>query len=219
LNLENLRERLLRLGLHGLLANLETIIHEPCWPQLLQIEETERARRSFRRRLKAARLQKYNPMADFDWSWPPSAIGAGRRTLFPELHRGAGQHRADRAERHRQDDASEESPASGSPARPHSPLHARLRHVARLGRPGLLYLAHAPPASLHQPSSPRVDEVGYLSYDSRYADLFFEVITRRYQRNPVIITTNKPFGEWTKVFRMPAASSLSSIGSCIKPNC
>ena len=45
-----------------------------------------------------------------------------------------------------------------------------------------------------------VDEVGYLSYDSRYADLFFEVITRRYQRNPVIITTNKPFGEWTKVF-------------------
>src|ERR1039457_5907221 len=70
LNLENLRERLLRLGLHGLLANLETIIHEPWLPQLLQIEETERARRSFRRRLKAARLQKYNPMADFDWSWP-----------------------------------------------------------------------------------------------------------------------------------------------------
>src|SRR5258708_6875751 len=70
LNLENLRERLLRLGLHGLLANVETIIHEPWLPQLLQIEETERARRSFRRRLKAARLQKYNPMADFDWSWP-----------------------------------------------------------------------------------------------------------------------------------------------------
>jgi DNA replication protein DnaC len=45
-----------------------------------------------------------------------------------------------------------------------------------------------------------IDEVGYLSYDSRYADLFFEVITRRYQKNPVIITTNKPFGEWTKVF-------------------
>src|SRR5260370_28068517 len=70
LNVENLRERPLRLGLHGLRANVETITHEPWLPQLLQIEETERARRSFRRRLKAARLQKYNPMADFDWSWP-----------------------------------------------------------------------------------------------------------------------------------------------------
>src|SRR6266702_7745883 len=66
LNLENLRERLLRLGLHGLLANLESIRHEPWLPQLLQIEETERARRSLRRRLKAARLQKYNP-SGFGW--------------------------------------------------------------------------------------------------------------------------------------------------------
>ncbi len=45
-----------------------------------------------------------------------------------------------------------------------------------------------------------VDEVGYLSYDARYADLFFEVITRRYQQCPVIISTNKPFGEWNQVF-------------------
>ncbi len=42
--------------------------------------------------------------------------------------------------------------------------------------------------------------MGYLSYDSRLADLFFEVITRRYQKKPVIITTDKPFGEWTNVF-------------------
>jgi DNA replication protein DnaC len=42
--------------------------------------------------------------------------------------------------------------------------------------------------------------VGYLSYDARYADLFFKVITRRYQQCPVIISTNKPFGEWNQVF-------------------
>src|SRR6266403_673700 len=82
LNLENLRERLLRLGLHGLLANVETIIHEPWLPQLLQIEETERARRSLRRRLKAARLQKYNPMTDFDWSWPTQCDRALVEELF-----------------------------------------------------------------------------------------------------------------------------------------
>jgi DNA replication protein DnaC len=45
-----------------------------------------------------------------------------------------------------------------------------------------------------------VDEVGYLSYDSRYADLLFEVITRRYQQRPTVLTTNKPFGEWNQVF-------------------
>jgi DNA replication protein DnaC len=46
-----------------------------------------------------------------------------------------------------------------------------------------------------------MDEVGYLSYDARYADLLFEVITRRYQQHrPVILTTNKAFGEWNQVF-------------------
>jgi len=50
------------------------------------------------------------------------------------------------------------------------------------------------------PSVLCVDEVGYLSYDSRYADLLFEVITRRYQQRPTVLTTNKSFGEWNPVF-------------------
>ena len=45
-----------------------------------------------------------------------------------------------------------------------------------------------------------IDELGYLSYDSRYADLLFEVITRRYQQRATVLTTNKPFGEWNEVF-------------------
>jgi DNA replication protein DnaC len=45
-----------------------------------------------------------------------------------------------------------------------------------------------------------IDEVGYLSYDARYADLLFEVITRRYQHRATVLTTNKPFGEWNEVF-------------------
>ena len=50
------------------------------------------------------------------------------------------------------------------------------------------------------PSVLCVDEVGYLSYDSRYADLLFEVITRRYQQRATVLTTNKAFGEWNQVF-------------------
>jgi len=46
-----------------------------------------------------------------------------------------------------------------------------------------------------------VDEVGYLSYDSRYADLLFEVVTRRYDaQRPVLLSTNKAFTEWGEVF-------------------
>src|SRR5207344_2304949 len=46
-----------------------------------------------------------------------------------------------------------------------------------------------------------IDEVGYLSYDARYADLLFEVVTRRYeQQRSIVLTTNKPFGEWNQVF-------------------
>ena len=49
-----------------------------------------------------------------------------------------------------------------------------------------------------------IDEVGYLNYDNRYADLLFEVVTRRYLTVPVLITTNKPFSEWADVFSSAA---------------
>ena len=50
------------------------------------------------------------------------------------------------------------------------------------------------------PTPIQIDEVGYLSYDARYADLFFEVVSRRYQHRPIVLSTNKPFGEWNEVF-------------------
>ncbi len=46
-----------------------------------------------------------------------------------------------------------------------------------------------------------IDEVGYLSYDSRYAALLFEVVTRRYDINkPILLSTNKAFTAWSEVF-------------------
>lgn len=54
-----------------------------------------------------------------------------------------------------------------------------------------------------------IDEVGYLSYDSRAADLLFEVVSRRHEQRPIILTTNKPFAEWNEVF--PNASSVTAL--------
>jgi DNA replication protein DnaC len=201
LNLENLRERLQRLSLYGLLANSETVINEPWLPQLLQIEEAERARRSFKRRLDDARLGQYKPFADFDWLWPtqcdrplveemlsldfigeaanivligPNGIGKtmlAKNILYQAVLHGHTA-RFTLASDMLHDLAAQDSSVT---------LARRLRRYT-------------------SPTVLAVDEVGYLSYDSRYADLFFEVITRRYQHSPVIITTNKSFGEWSQVF-------------------
>ena len=39
-------------------------------------------------------------------------------------------------------------------------------------------------------SSTQVDEVGYLSYSNRHADLLFEIVSRRYEAKSTLITTN-----------------------------
>ena len=54
-----------------------------------------------------------------------------------------------------------------------------------------------------------IDEVGYLSYGNRHADLLFEIVSRRYEVRPTIITTNRPFTEWNEVF--PTAACVVSI--------
>lgn len=62
-------------------------------------------------------------------------------------------------------------------------------------------------------SSTFVDEVGYLSFDDKAADLLYEVINRRYERKPVIVTHNKTFQEWGKVFpnAIPNATCLVTL--------
>ena len=54
-----------------------------------------------------------------------------------------------------------------------------------------------------------IDELGYLSFDARGADLLYQVFNRRYQRAATIVTTNLPFKEWGKLF--PSAAAASAI--------
>lgn len=198
---ETLRARLRRLGLYGLLNSSEPILKEPWLARLLEIEEGERARRSLKRRLDNARLGAFRAMADFDWRWPskidralleelftlafieeaanivllgPNGIGKSmiaRNLAYQAILRGHTA-RFTLASDMLHELAAQDSDAS---------LARRLR---RYVRPTVLV----------------IDELGYLSYDNRYADLLFEVVSRRYQQRPVILTTNKPFAEWSGVF-------------------
>jgi len=45
-----------------------------------------------------------------------------------------------------------------------------------------------------------IDEIGYLPIDQLGANLFFQLITKRYEKTSTIITTNQPFSKWGDVF-------------------
>ena len=45
-----------------------------------------------------------------------------------------------------------------------------------------------------------IDEVGFLPIDTEGANLLFQLINKRYEKHPTIITTNKPFGKWYEIF-------------------
>jgi DNA replication protein DnaC len=54
-----------------------------------------------------------------------------------------------------------------------------------------------------------IDEVGYLSYDARAADLLFQVVSRRYERRSLVLTTNLPFSDWPTIF--PNAATATAL--------
>jgi DNA replication protein DnaC len=52
-----------------------------------------------------------------------------------------------------------------------------------------------------------IDEVGYIPFDGEAANLFFQLVSARYERASVIVTSNKPFGRWGEVFGDPVVAA------------
>ncbi len=44
------------------------------------------------------------------------------------------------------------------------------------------------------------DEVGYIPFDPQAANLMFMLVSRRYERSSLIVTSNKPFSGWGEIF-------------------
>lgn len=199
-----LKGRMRVLGLFGLLAHFDEMAADDLTRlrRFIEWEEQERQKRSLERRIRNARLGDFKPMTDFDWSWPKrcdreavdelltlqflsegaNAIflgpnGVGKSTMAKNVAYQAllAGHtvRFVTASQMLNDLAAQDGAA------------AFQRRLARYIRPRLLC----------------VDELGYLSYGNRHADLLFEVVSRRYDvQRSTIITTNKPFSEWPEVF-------------------
>jgi DNA replication protein DnaC len=58
-----------------------------------------------------------------------------------------------------------------------------------------------------------VDEIGYLPIDRQGANLFFQLISRRYEKGPMVLTSNQSFGSWGEVFgdRVIATAILDRV--------
>ena len=54
--------------------------------------------------------------------------------------------------------------------------------------------------SFSKPKLLIVDELGYLPFDPKAAHLFFQLVSRRYEKGSILITSNRSVGEWGEVF-------------------
>ncbi len=198
----DLKTRLKALGLFGLIACCDQIIDKPWLADVLAIEERERQKRGFERRSRDAHVGATKPMTDFDWAWPKKIDREAIDDLFNLSFIKTGHNAV----------LVGPNGVGKTMILKNIALHALCRgHTVRFTTASdmLAELAAQDSSSilarrLRRYTIPHllcVDEVGYLSYNSRYADLLFEVVTRRYDAGrPILLSTNKAFSEWSEVF-------------------
>lgn len=210
MNLEQLRGRVAALRFYGVLAHWPEVATADWLAPLIQWEEEARAKRSLERRLSDARIGRFKPLADFDWTWPKRCDRASVEALM-ELNfiaeaanvvllgnNGVGKSMLARNVAHQalihghtvRFTTAGELLGNLAALDSDAALRQRLRHYAA---PDLLV----------------IDEIGYLSYSNRHADLLFELVSRRYETKSTLVTTNKSFAEWSTVF--PNAACVVSL--------
>ena len=69
------------------------------------------------------------------------------------------------------------------------------------------------------PSVLVIDELGYLSLDQASANWIFQVVSRRYDKGSIVLTSNRGFGDWNQVFATRWWTRPSSTGFSTAPPC
>lgn len=212
-------DRLKTLALHYLADHLDDVVSEATrhqWgprelvDEILRREVEERQRRGVERRMKDARIGRFKHLSDFDWAWP-SSIDRDQIERLLQLT-FVGEH--------------ENVVIAGAQGLGKTLIAKNIAHRAVLaGHSVFCVTAAAMLLDLSQQDGPRalqsrlrkytsprilvLDEVGYLSYDTRSADLLFEVVTRRYEAGSIVLTTNLEFKDWPKHF--PGAGCVTAM--------
>lgn len=182
-------------------AAKDSLAHLDYLAQLIEGEAAARSDRAVARRIKAARFPVIKTLDSFRWDWPKKInrlevqdlfslqfmrdhgnviflglVGIGKTHLASALGYAACQ-------------------------QGHSVLFATAIDV--INSLHAAQLKGALKTELRRYTAPALlilDEVGYLPIDQRGADLLFQVISARYERGSILLTTNKTFKQWPAIF-------------------
>ena len=209
---ELLLNRAIAQKLHGVISHQDKINEEGAlWlEQFVTWEERHRSQRSLDGRLRKARIGRFKPMSEFDWKWPKQCdrtvieqwmqLGfmEGASNLILCGPNGVGKTMI-------VSNIASQVVLRGGTAL-FTTAAAMLNELAELDSDSALRRRIK---YYTQPALLVVDEVGYLSYSNRHADLLFEVVSQRYEKKSTCITTNKPIPDWRDIF--PNATCVVSI--------
>lgn len=169
--------------------------------QLADGETALRENRSIERRVRNARFPVLKTLEDFQWSWPRKINRPQIQNLFRLAFIASHTNVV----------------LIGNVGLGKTHLSIALGHAACLNGHSVLFttaidivntLAAAQAAGrlkrelarYLKPALLIVDELGYLPIDKLGADLLFQIISQRYERAPMVITTNRAYKHWSQIF-------------------
>jgi DNA replication protein DnaC len=209
--MSDIKRILKRLGLYYAAQHLDDVVdlatRQRLSPmQILEhlatVEQADRTRRSLERRTKQSQIGRFKPMADYDWNWPREIdrelvestlrleFLTEPRNVILVASQGLGKTMIAQNIAH-QAILAGHSVLFTSAAK----MLVDLSSVA-----GTPHLFEQRLRKYTQVTLLGIDEVGYLSYDSKAADLLFQVVSARHEKRPVVLTTNLSFQDWQTIF-------------------